>query len=205
MTDLSFEWQIDEYMVYCRSKQLRERTMSSYEQTLRLFERWCRENMGIDTVDKVTESIVRRYINDLQDRGKYAFYVNDKAKNYVNGVQDCSRGGTYHNRRFRETAEARGLKVDFSERYGWAHTSPGEELLDFVLKYGLTDILLNRNDTMGYRITGTGTHSGITVGGIIKKSSTRKYCCPCCGISVRATKMVNIGCLDCGQQMIIEK
>ena len=80
MTDLSFEWQIDEYMVYCRSKQLRERTMSSYEQTLRLFERWCRENMGIDTVDKVTESIVRRYINDLQDRGKYAFYVNDKAK-----------------------------------------------------------------------------------------------------------------------------
>ena len=35
-----FDWQINEFMVYCRSTQLRERTMYSYEQTLRLFERW---------------------------------------------------------------------------------------------------------------------------------------------------------------------
>lgn len=35
MTNLSFDRQIDEYMVYCRSKQLREKTMASYEQTLR--------------------------------------------------------------------------------------------------------------------------------------------------------------------------
>lgn len=34
-------WQIEEFMVYCRSRQLRAKTMASYEQTLRLFERWC--------------------------------------------------------------------------------------------------------------------------------------------------------------------
>ena len=45
MTNLSFDRQIDEYMVYCRSKQLREKTMASYEQTLRLFERWCKEQI----------------------------------------------------------------------------------------------------------------------------------------------------------------
>ncbi len=80
MADLSFEWQIDEYMVYCRSRQLREKTTASYEQALRLFERWCKEAMGVETVDKVTEPIVRRYINELQTRGKYSFYADEAAK-----------------------------------------------------------------------------------------------------------------------------
>ena len=67
-------------MIYCRSRQLREKTMLSYEQALRLFERWCREQLNIETVDKVTEAVIRRYINDLQERGKYSFYSNDKGK-----------------------------------------------------------------------------------------------------------------------------
>ncbi len=54
--------------------------MNSYEQALRLFERWCSEQLKIDNVDKVTEGVIRRYINDLQERGKYTFYSNDKAK-----------------------------------------------------------------------------------------------------------------------------
>ena len=70
---MAFDWQLDKFMVYCRSRQLREKTMNSYEQTLRLFERWCREQMKIDDVDKITESMIRRYINDLQERGKYTF------------------------------------------------------------------------------------------------------------------------------------
>ena len=80
MTNTSFDWQIDEFMVNCRSRQLREKTMASYEQALRLFERWCKEQMMIDDVDKITESMVRRYINDLQERGKYTFYCNDEQK-----------------------------------------------------------------------------------------------------------------------------
>ena len=47
MICLDFDWQIDEFMVYCRSTQLRPQTMKSYEQTLRLFERWCLEQMEI--------------------------------------------------------------------------------------------------------------------------------------------------------------
>ena len=50
MTNTDFDWQIDEFMVYCRSTQLREKTMASYEQTLRLFERWCKEQMKIGAV-----------------------------------------------------------------------------------------------------------------------------------------------------------
>ena len=60
MTNLSFDRQIDEYMVYCRSKQLREKTMASYEQTLRLFQRWCYNELGIMTVDAVSESVIQQ-------------------------------------------------------------------------------------------------------------------------------------------------
>lgn len=48
---LDFDWQTNEFMLYCRTTQLREKTMLSYEQTLRLFERWCKEEQGISTVD----------------------------------------------------------------------------------------------------------------------------------------------------------
>ncbi len=80
MQDLSFDCQIDEFMVYCQSEQLREKTMLSYEQALRLFQRWCREELRIESVDKVTESVIRRYINDLQTRGKYSFYADDSKR-----------------------------------------------------------------------------------------------------------------------------
>ena len=125
--------------------------------------------------------------------------------NYENGVKDCSRGNTYHNKRFKEAAERCGLNVMHSEKYGWSHTMPGDELLSFVLENDLTDILLNRNEEMGYQITGTGTHSGTGHGAGKRPSSTRKYVCPCCGNSVRATKNVNIGCLDCGLQMLLDE
>ncbi|MBQ8216344.1 MAG: site-specific integrase, partial [Oscillospiraceae bacterium] len=67
MNNLSLNWLIDEYMIFCRSRQLREKTMNSYEQALRLFEKWCMEAMNIDSVDKISEAVVRRYINDLQE------------------------------------------------------------------------------------------------------------------------------------------
>ena len=53
MKCLDFDWQINEFMVYCRSTQLREKSMASYEQALRLFERWCAEELRIFTVDKL--------------------------------------------------------------------------------------------------------------------------------------------------------
>ena len=39
MTCYEMSQQIEEYMVYCCSKQLSRKTMASYEQSLRLFEK----------------------------------------------------------------------------------------------------------------------------------------------------------------------
>ena len=123
--------------------------------------------------------------------------------NYENGIQDCSRGNTYHNKNFKAAAEAHGLNVEHSDKYGWSHTSPSDDLLEFVLDNNLTDILINRNEFTGFHAPGTGTHSGTQSGGERKPSSTRKYICPCCGNSVRATKAVNIACMDCDMRMVV--
>ncbi len=99
MICLDFDWQIDEFMVYCRSTQLRERSMKSYEQTLRLFERWCMEEMNITAVDKVTEPVIRRDITDLQTRGKYTFALLERVMdmfmiNVLALFSYSSRGGS---------------------------------------------------------------------------------------------------------------
>ena len=149
-------------------------------------------NIGAGTLARPIEEVVASLLHEM------VHYWN-----YEMGVQDCSRGNTYHNRRFKEVAESRGLVVTRSEKYGWAHTAPADDLLEFVLKNGLTDILINRNEFAGFQITGTGTHSGTGTVSPPKKSSTRKYICPCCGMSVRATRVVRIACLDCSEQMVV--
>ena len=112
---------------------------------------------------------------------------------------------TCHNRKFRDAAFAHGLIVDHHDKYGWTITTPSDELLEVILKYDLTDILINRNEFGGFQITGTGTHNGApTVVGITpRKSSSRKYVCPCCGMSIRATRVVNVACLDCDEQLLL--
>lgn len=148
-------------------------------------------NIGAGTLSRPIEEVVSTLLHEMVH-----YY------NYERGVQDCSRGNTYHNRKFREEAERRGLIVEHSDKYGWSHTSPSDLLLDFVLENDLSDILINRNEFSGFQMGGTGTHSGTPITPTAKKSSSRKYICPCCGTSIRATKKVNIGCLDCGVPMV---
>ena len=62
------------FMEYCKSKQLRERTMLSYEQSLKLFAVWLEDVEEITHVEKIKEMNIRRYIIELQSRGKYTFY-----------------------------------------------------------------------------------------------------------------------------------
>ena len=150
-------------------------------------------NIGAGTLSRPIEEVAATLLHEMVH-----YY------NYEMGIQDCSQGNTYHNRRFKEAAELRGLNVDHSDKYGWSHTSPSDELLEFVLKYELRDILINRNEFSGFQITGTGTHSGAPyIGTATRKSSSRKYVCPCCGMSVRATRAVNVMCMDCDEPLLL--
>ena len=61
------------YMDDCHSRQLRPKTMQSYEQALRLFSTWLAETHSITQVEVIKDIHIRSYINDLQTRGKYTF------------------------------------------------------------------------------------------------------------------------------------
>ena len=148
-------------------------------------------NLGAGTLARPIEEVCATLLHEM------VHYFN-----YVRGIQDCSRGGTYHNRRFKTSAEAHGLLIDFDEKYGWTITSPSDRLLEFVIDNDLTDILINRNEFSGFQMGGTGTHNGApTRTTTPKPSSTRKYVCPCCGMSVRATRIVRISCMDCNEPL----
>lgn len=74
----NFNFLIDEFMIYNESKNLSRKTMMSYEQTLRLFSKYLDEEKDIIDVTKVTEKIIREYINYTKDRGKYTVVIDNK-------------------------------------------------------------------------------------------------------------------------------
>ena len=125
-----------------------------------------------------------------------------------NGIKEVSRGGKYHNKKFKEIAEAHGLTCVPCGQYGW-NTTPGDNLVEYALKKDWNEIKLGRNNLPPAMRTGsTGTAqpgADSSQDGGKRPSSTRKYVCPCCGQSVRATKKVNIICGDCMAQMVADE
>lgn len=75
-----FTQMIPVFSEYCRSKQLRPKTIQSYEQTLYLMAAWIREVEGVVHVEDVKDVMIRRYVIDLQTRGKYTFCADEKQK-----------------------------------------------------------------------------------------------------------------------------
>ncbi len=150
-------------------------------------------NIGAGTLDRPIEEVVATLVHECVH-----------LLNYQNGIGDCSNHGVYHNRFFKATAEAHGLIVTRSEKYGWSHTAPGELLIDWILENEIPDIMMNRNEYHGIRIAGgdKAANGGALPTSTTKPSSTRKLICPCCGQSVRATKTVNILCGDCMVKMV---
>lgn len=125
--------------------------------------------------------------------------------NIQNGIQDCSRGGAYHNKRFKEAAEARDLKISYDPRIGWSITEPTDALCEFILEQGREDIQMNRmENSYTPRGRGAGDAAGKPTGTSNPNSHSIKYVCPCCRNSVRATKVVNIKCADCDMMMVAQ-
>lgn len=152
-------------------------------------------NMGAETVNRPIEEVVATMMHEMVH-----------LYNIAHGVQDCSRGGTYHNKRFKEEAERRGLQIDHHDRYGWTITTPAEVLIEYIINKGWEDIKMNRGFRWIPPASG-GSKAGGSTGTPAtpkKTSSTRKYKCPCCGNSVRATKVVRIMCMDCAIQMVLD-
>lgn len=146
-------------------------------------------NIGAGTLDRPIENVVSTMLHEMVH-----------IYNLMHGIQDCSRGNTYHNKKFKEKAEEVGLIISYDKRVGWSITEPSDDLVLYICDKGWTDILMNRGEST-YTPPTSGTSSGTPTPKMRKPSSTRKYICPCCGLSVRATREVRIMCVDCMEVM----
>lgn len=107
----------------------------------------------------------------------------------VHNMQDTSRAGNYHNKLYKKIAESHGLTVECVQTIGWSHTELTDETAALIAEF-----VKDNPDSVIYRLP-------VMKGQCVKTSSTRKYICPVCGNSVRATKEVRIMCVDCNELM----
>lgn len=152
-------------------------------------------NIGAGTINRPIEHVVATMLHEMVH-----IYCMD------NDIKDTSRGGSYHNKKFKEQAEKRDLQISHSDKIGWSVTAPTDGLIQFCIDNDLDEIKVYRIGFPFFLAPPTGTGLPTPPKPIEKTkrpSSTRKYICPDCGISCRATKDIRIACVDC--DTIMEK
>lgn len=74
------DYDIDDFMTYCEVKNLSKKTISSYEQTLRLFAIFLKNECKVKEAGEIKEIHIREYIKQLQERGKYTVVANENTR-----------------------------------------------------------------------------------------------------------------------------
>ncbi len=152
-------------------------------------------NIGAETLGRPIEHVAATMLHEMVH-----------LYNIAHNIQDCSRGGAYHNKKFKAEAERRGLVIEHHPTYGWTITEPSKRLIDYIIGQGWTEVHMNRGGRSWTPPRSGGSKTGES--GACddeekpKRSSTRKLVCPCCGQSVRATRAVNILCGDYMEKMV---
>lgn len=136
-------------------------------------------NISGDYLDRSREDIISTLLHEMCHL--YALQ---------NDIQDTSRSGIYHNKKFKKIAEEHGLTVQEADKIGYSVTKLTEESHEWLKdNCNFTEILLYKKKPLAAEKIAT------------PKQSSRKYICPCCGLIVRATKQCKIQCLDCECEM----
>lgn len=86
-----FMLDIDRYMLDCSAKGLSPKTLKSYEQTLRLFARYCHEVFDIDDSRVLKAEHLNAYIRDVRERGKFKNAGFEEAKNHPTNRKDFGK------------------------------------------------------------------------------------------------------------------
>lgn len=152
-------------------------------------------NIAAEVLDQNLEEIIDTLLHEMVH-----LYCRE------NGIKEVSRGGKYHNGKFKELAERCGLVCIKAGQYGWNTQGTGNDrLTEYAMEKGWNEIRISRGGSTWLPIStgagGTAAGGAPTAPGGKRPSSTRKLQCPCCKNSVRATKTVRIMCMDCNEQM----
>ena len=156
-------------------------------------------NISVEHLDRPIENICATLAHEMVH-----FYCQ------INGIQDVSQNGRYHNKYFKQEAEKRGLLISYAQYIGYSVTEPSEAFVEVIRSHGIEKPLdINRDgelpdidDLLRVLGKGLGGLAGIKGKGAQgkPKCSTRKYMCPSCGNSFRATKDLRVMCMDCMEE-----
>lgn len=154
-------------------------------------------NICADWLSRPIEEVVATMIHEMTH-----------LMNLQNGIQDNSRGGTYHNRKFKEEAEKHMITITKHDKYGWTITTATEELINYILRQGWDEIEMNRGLLFpGYGGSSGGKATGKPEAGTGKvkpKGNSRKHACPVCGRIARTTMDFPLICGICHEEMVVE-
>ncbi|KFM93058.1 SprT-like domain-containing protein [Paenibacillus macerans] len=180
---------------------------------------WCsRSPIWLDSEGKIQLyeiNIAAEYLNnDFYETMDTMLHEMVHLYNKIRGVQDVSRGGQYHNKRFRDECLRRGFYYPSNEpdkKLGWSFAKITDETKAKIDQFKINrDVFVIARNTFGTVVSVPAAEGGPSESGEVagkgetqrKKSHIRKYVCPGCGNSVRASKVVNIRCDDCDEKMV---
>lgn len=106
--------------------------------------------------------------------------------NALNEIKDTSNNFVYHNKRFKQEAEDRGLVITHSKTIGWSVTTLKPETEVLIQKFNINEEVFSY-----YR-------KSFTLGSA-KKVILNKYQCPECEMKISNYKEVNLICGDCNK------
>lgn len=136
-------------------------------------------------------NICAEYLNrTFEDVAETMLHEMAHLYNLEHEIKDTSRHGTYHNKKFKETAEKHGLAIEKDVTYGWNTTTLNKGAVSFVRSLNMRNFSLYRPKD-GKKKPQT--------------QSSRKYVCPQCGCIIRATKEVHVICGECNELFRMEK
>lgn len=102
-----------------------------------------------------------------------------------NDIEETCQNGRYHNKRFKEECEARGLTIEYDRTNGYSTSLPSESFVEnlrsngYVLKVPFARHTIEKEKKKAER------------------NKAIKYVCPICGQTVRSTQELNLICGVC--------
>jgi hypothetical protein len=112
----------------------------------------------------------------------------------INNIKDTSNNCVYHNKKFKEEAEKRGLIIEHAKTIGWSKTSITSEFYDFIKTIGINLSAFDfcRNKSVKKSVAA-------------EKIPTTTYKCSNCESVVRGNVGLNVICGDCKIEMVSKK
>lgn len=171
---------------------------------------WCStKEIWVNEKDKEKKyeiNIVAEYLNrSIYEIMSTLLHEMIHLHNLVNDIKDTSRSGTYHNKKFKEIAEAHGLIIERSPKIGWSLSSLAPGTKNLIDSFNLNENSFNlfRVDRNMQPIKNGDDEDGENIEK--PKTSSRKYICPGCGAIIRASKEIRVICGDCMVEFVKEE